>query len=146
MMAKKLSNPVTNEEVAVVRNLLERDGAKLQTMNGQIDARRRKLKQHEINQARISDIKTGHKRYAGINPASDEEVQAFFNVVGNDSPITAQEPSPVSKNSLRALLPLRVGVDDVLAISETDRIECKLSFANNFFNNCVKTAALSFTP
>jgi hypothetical protein len=46
MMAKQLSNPVTNEEVAVVRNLLERDGAKLQTMNGQIDARRRKLKQH----------------------------------------------------------------------------------------------------
>jgi hypothetical protein len=27
MMAKKLSNPVTNEEVAVVRNLLKRDGA-----------------------------------------------------------------------------------------------------------------------
>ena len=105
MMAKKLSNPVTNEEVAVVRNLLKRDGAKLQTINGQINARRRKLKQHEINQARISDIKTGHKRYAGINPASDEEVQAFFNVVGNDSPITAQEPSPVSENSLRALLP-----------------------------------------
>jgi len=141
MMAKKLSNPVTNEEVAVVRNLLKRDGAKLQTINGQINARRRKLKQHEINQARISDIKTGHKRYAGINPASDEEVQAFFNVVGNDSPITAQEPSPVSENSLRALLPLRVGVDDVLAISETDRIECKLSFANNFFNNCVKAIA-----
>ena len=140
-MAKKLSNPVTIEEVAVVRNLLKRDGAKLQTINGQINARRRKLKQHEINQARISDIKTGHKRYAGINPASDEEVQAFFNVAGNDSPITAQEPSPVSENSLRALLPLQVGVDDVLAISETDRIECKKSFANNFFNNCVKAIA-----
>ena len=49
MMAKKLSNPVTNEEVAVVRNLLKRDGAKLQTINGQINARRQKLKQHEIN-------------------------------------------------------------------------------------------------
>jgi len=141
MTAKKLSNPVTNEEVAVVRNLLKRYGAKSQTISGQINARRRKLKQHEINQARISDIKTGHKLYAGINPASDEEVQAFFNVTGNDSPITAQEPSPVSENSLRTLLPLQVGVDDVLAISETDRIECKKSFANNFFNNCVKAIA-----
>jgi len=141
MTAKKLSNPVTNEEVAVVRNLLKRYGAKSQTISGQINARRRKLKQHEINQARISDIKTGHKLYAGINPASDEEVQAFFNVAGNDSPITAQEPSPVSENSLRTLLPLQVGVDDVLAISETDRIECKKSFANNFFNNCVKAIA-----
>jgi hypothetical protein len=138
MTAKKLSNPVTNEEVAVVRNLLKRYGAKSQTISGQINARRRKLKQHEINQARISDIKTGHKLYAGINPASDEEVQAFFNVAGNDSPITAQEPSPVSENSLRTLLPLQVGVDDVLAISETDRIEYKKSFANNFFNNCVR--------
>ena len=135
MMAKKLSNPVTNEEVAVVRNLLMRDGAKLQTINGQINARRRELKHREINQARISDIKTGHKRYAGINPASDEEVQVFINVAGNDSPITAQEPSPVSESSFRTLLPLQVGVDDVLAISETDRIECKQSFTNNFFNS-----------
>ena len=32
-------------------------------------------------------------------------------------------------------------MDDVLAISETDRIECRKSFANNFFNNCVKAIA-----
>lgn len=135
-MVKRPSNRVTDEEVAVVRNLLGRDGAKGQTIVGQINARRRQLKQSEINAARISEINKNHERYADINAASDDEVQTFFNnlvsLIVQPDPVS----SPVSPSVLQRLLPLEEGESDILDITETDKIECKESFANNFFNNC----------
>lgn len=139
-MAKRQSNPLTDLEVGVIRNLLARDGAKGQTIHGQINARRRELGIQEINAARISEINRGHDRYSGIPAVTDGAVVSYFSGDAGSS-IHSIGQSPVSADKLRRLFPLKEGTDDYLAITETSQIECKQSFNKYFFNNFLKAIA-----
>ena len=126
---------LTEIEIAIIRNLLAREGATNQTILGQINAKRRAEGRPETNGGRISEVRNDHERYKGITAALDEDVQVFFSTSTIISQPDIGAPSPVNENRLRQLFPLRARSSDCLNITETSVVECKASFSRNFFSN-----------
>jgi len=133
-MAKKLSNPPSDEEVAIIKNLLIRGQLTKQEILGYIN-RARANPSKNLNPGRIAEINQGTvKKYLPIKPANDELVDEFLKKY-----YAAQNEDPLSKNTLDKLLPIKSLNPLILDITETSIIECKEVFQKQ--DGYIKTIA-----
>lgn len=128
MARKQRKGSLTDEEVGIARNLFARGNYRNQDILGLINSVRRLDGLEETNGGRISEVKTGKPRYQGIMAASDEVTDAYLERAKNPSGYERIDTDPLRKEELDALFPLAKGRTDRLAITETDRIECKEGF------------------
>jgi len=139
---RKRAGSLTDDEVGVIRNLLAREKYKNQDILRLINTIRRLEGRSDINGGRISDVKTCKPRYKGIKAASDQDTDAFIARAQNPASFKEIDTGPLSVEVLEALFPMRKDSADRLAITETDRIECKESFGGqHWVNNCIKAIA-----
>ena len=122
-MAK--GNSLSNEEVAIVKNLLNKGIYSNQAIAGFIN-RSRGNAQSDVNGGRISNIKYDQiKKYKSIAPASESIANEFLKQFSFEN----QNEDPLSDKILKKLLPIKSKASDViLDITETDIIECKKNF------------------
>jgi hypothetical protein len=133
---------LTDAEVGIIRNLLNRGGYKNQDILGLLNTVRRLDGREEINGGRVSEVKTEKPQYAGISAASDKDTDDFIQNAENPAAYGAITSNPLSKKRLSALFPLDKGKTGKLAIAETDLIECKESFGTqHLISNCIRAIA-----
>lgn len=123
--AKVKRNTLSDFEVAIIKGLLNAGTHSNQEIAGLIN-RSRGDAASDISSGRISNIKNGDiKKYAAIAAASDAEIEEFLK---QDASPPGEPLSPIDPKRLDALLPVKTKAPLVLAITETDQIECKKSF------------------
>jgi len=126
-------NTLSDEDVSIVKALLNLGEHSNQEIAGLVN-RSRGDASKDVSTGRISNIKNGQtKKYLAVEPASSDAVNLFIEKFE-----LPDDQGPVSRLALRRIL----AVDDSgrLAKTETDRIECKLSFSLGF-DEYVKTIA-----
>lgn len=123
-MAKKGVRNIDAWEAALIKAML----AEGKLTNDQIAFHFARL-DRTVNPGRISEIKLGHC-HAEVEPASPAQVAAYlreFAKPGGDPRRSFFTENPLHPENLKAMFRLKAGTTDVLAISETDRVECKES-------------------
>lgn len=126
-------NTLSNEEVSLIKALLNAGGRTNQEIAGLVNRARGDAKT-DISSGRISNIKNDDiKKYVAVQPASKDALNAFV-----DKFEDAGEEGPVSQRALRKVL----ATDEAnrLLNTESDRVECKKSFSLNF-DGYIKTIA-----
>lgn len=137
-VSNRRKNSLSDVEVAIIKALIAARKHSNQEIAGLIN-RARGDAASDISSGRISNIKNGQiKKYADIAAASPAEIEALMAKAA--API-AVDDGPLSPARLAQLLPAKPGAPGSLAITETDRVECKKSvsfvmktiaaFANN---------------
>ncbi|MBB3175617.1 hypothetical protein FHR90_003479 [Endobacter medicaginis] len=117
-------NSLTESEVSVIKALVAGRKHSNQEIAGLIN-RARGDATNDINSGRISNIKNGQiKKYFATPAASAAELDQFME---NVRPLALGDDGPLSPARLTKLLPVKLGLPNSLAITETDQIECKKS-------------------
>jgi len=124
-----MRNTLSQNEVAIIKKLLELGEYKNQEIAGLIN-RHRGNAESDISSGRISNIKNDQiQKYVHVKPAKDSSVEHFFKELELMArPESEEMQSPVSCSALQKFLPIRSSAPLCLNITETDQIECKKSF------------------
>ncbi|OUR80374.1 hypothetical protein A9Q83_01355 [Alphaproteobacteria bacterium 46_93_T64] len=127
---KQKRNSLTEYEVSIIKNLLERpEKYQNQEISGMIN-RYRGDASKDINAGRISNIKNGQiKKYLGIGSADNAATDAFLSTYNSHKIIITDDAAHISETTLAKLLPLAKDSTTHLDIIETDQIECKKGFS-----------------
>lgn len=123
-MAKKGVRNIEAWEAALIKAMLA-DG---KLTNDQIAFHFARL-DRTVNPGRISEIKLGHC-HADVEPATPAQVAGYlrdFGKPGVDPRRSFFTENPLHPENLKSTFRLKDGTSNVLAISETDRVECKES-------------------
>lgn len=120
-------NTLTDEEVAIIKNLIARKTSN-KVIAGLVN-RARGDADTDISPGRISNIKNDEiQKYISIKPASNKVADDFIEKAKTSAPALSENNSPLSDKVLDKLLLIKKGFPLSLSITETDQIECKESF------------------
>lgn len=138
-VVKNNGSALTEYEVSIIRNLLTRGAFENQDIFRLISSVRRLECKKEFSPGRISEVKHNHKRYDGIEKSSDEIANQFINRADSSLRFNEDNISPISETRIRAIFAINQNSDNMLEITETDKIECKQSFQEqHFLKHCIK--------
>ena len=139
---KPRAGSLSEYEVGIIRNLLAQEVYKSQAILGLINTVRRKNGIPDTNGGRISDVKAGNPRYAGVMAASDDETSNFMALACKPTGLSGASTEPLSSSTLAGLFSLRQDGGGCLDLTETDQIECKESFGGqHWVKNSIKAIA-----
>lgn len=115
-----MANSLTDYEVSIIKNLLQKPEFTNQEIAGLINRYRGDAKS-DVSSGRITNIKNNDIiKYQGVLACSEEDVRDFLDMNRNESPI--------SDHVLGKVFPVNKSDSSRLNITETDHVECKEGF------------------